>query len=46
VTDYAADVSALVRQLAAPPVVMSWSMGGLATLIPAALAWMEKTASR
>jgi len=46
VTDYAADVSALVRQLAAPPVVMSWSMGGLAMLIPAVLAWVEKTASR
>jgi pimeloyl-ACP methyl ester carboxylesterase len=35
-TDYAADVSALVRQLAAAPVVMGWSMGGLAALIAAA----------
>jgi pimeloyl-ACP methyl ester carboxylesterase len=35
-TDYADDVSALVGQLAANPVVMGWSMGGLAALIAAA----------
>lgn len=33
---YADDVSALVGQLAAPPVVIGWSMGGLAALMAVA----------
>jgi pimeloyl-ACP methyl ester carboxylesterase len=31
--DYADDVTALVRQLASPPVLMGWSMGGLAAMM-------------
>jgi pimeloyl-ACP methyl ester carboxylesterase len=35
-TDYAADVMALVRELARPPILIGWSMGGLAAMIAAA----------
>src|SRR5579884_327765 len=34
--DYAADVAALVRGLAAAPVLVGWSMGGLAAMMVAA----------
>jgi len=34
--DYADDVERLVRQLARPPVLVGWSMGGLAALMAAA----------
>ncbi|MGH7326535.1 MAG: alpha/beta hydrolase, partial [Candidatus Rokuibacteriota bacterium] len=34
--DHADDVAALVRQLAPPPVLMGWSMGGLVALLAAA----------
>jgi pimeloyl-ACP methyl ester carboxylesterase len=33
--DYVADVRAVIAQLAAPPVVMGWSMGGLVALMTA-----------
>jgi pimeloyl-ACP methyl ester carboxylesterase len=35
--DYADDVSALTRQLASRPVLIGWSMGGLATMMAAAV---------
>ena len=35
-TDYADDVTALLRELARPAVVIGWSMGGLAAMIAAA----------
>jgi len=31
--DYADDVAALIRQFAAPPIVLGWSMGGLAAML-------------
>ena len=34
--DYAEDVTTLVRELARPPVLIGWSMGGLAAMIAAA----------
>ena len=34
--DYAEDVAALVRELARPPVLVGWSMGGLAAMLAAA----------
>jgi pimeloyl-ACP methyl ester carboxylesterase len=34
--DYADDVASLMRQLASPPVLMGWSMGGLAAMMAAA----------
>ena len=34
--DYAEDVTALVRELARPPVLIGWSMGGLAAMLAAA----------